>query len=266
MLMPGSSNDRINDITFSVKDITVYSNKQGHRFMINLKEHFRIVCISRGGAEFVFSDRTIPSHAGDILYIPSETQYTSKWDTTTSSTFFMLDLKLLDHNNADLNFGNEPKILFHDDIHFYDELNKDIEHLTYDIPFGWLNRMSLALKVLYYISDDSSNEKYSKSYWKIRNGIRYIEENFSSDFLVSDIAELCMMSEGNFRRLFTSVKGMSPIAYRNRLRIQKSTELLKSGLYNVTEAGAAVGMDDIKHFSKLFKQITGNNPSQILKN
>ncbi|NLC43948.1 MAG: AraC family transcriptional regulator [Clostridiales bacterium] len=265
MLMPGSSNDRINDIAFSLKDIMVYSNKPGHSIKIDLNEHFRIVYISRGSAEFVFSDRSIQSRAGDILYIPSETQYTSKWDTENPSTFFMLDLKLLDHKDTGLNFGVKPRILFHDDIHFYDEFIEDIEHLTYDIPYGWLNRMSLALKLLYYISADSSNEKYSKSYWKIRNGIRYIEEKFSSDFLVSDIAELCLMSEGNFRRLFNSVKGMSPIAYRNRLRIQKSTELLKSGLYNVSEAGEAVGIDDIKHFSKLFKQITGSNPSQILK-
>jgi AraC-like DNA-binding protein len=266
MLIPGSSNDRINEITFSLKDIMVYSNKPGHRIRVSLNEHFRIVYISRGGAEFVFSDRSIPSIAGDILYIPSKTQYTSIWDVTTVSTFFMLDLKLLDHNKSELNFGDEPKILFHDDIHFYDELIEDIEHLTYDIPYGWLNRMSLAQKVLYYISADSSNEKYSKGYWKIRNGIRYIEENFSSDFLVADIADLCMMSEGNFRRLFTNVKGMSPIAYRNKLRIQKSIELLKSGLYNVSEAGEAIGINDVKHFSKLFKQITGTNPNQILKN
>ncbi len=265
MLMPGSSNDVINDIAFSLKDIMVYSNKPGHRMRVSLNEHFRIIYISSGSAEFVFCNRSIQSRAGDILYIPSETQYTSKWDTENPSTFFMLDLKLLNDSNAGLNFGNEPKILFHDDIHFYDELIEDIEHLTYEIPYGWLNRMSLALKLIYYISADSSNEKYSKSYWKIRNGIRYIEENFSSNFIVSDIAELCLMSEGNFRRLFTSVKGMSPIAYRNKLRIQKSIELMKSGLYNVSEAGEAVGISDIKHFSKLFKQITGNNPSQILK-
>jgi YesN/AraC family two-component response regulator len=61
------------------------------------------------------------------------------------------------------------------------------------------------------------------------------------------------------------LKGMSPVGYRNKLRIQKSIELLKSGQYNVTEAGQAVGIDDVKYFSKLFRQTTGALPSKIME-
>ena len=176
----------------------------------------------------------------------------------------MLDLRL-PNNYSDIDFGDQPKILFHDDYHFYDELLKDIERLSSDIPYGWLNRFSLCIKILYHISTDSSNEKYGESYWKIRNGIRFIEENFASDYLVSDVADVCMMSAANFRRLFSNLKGMSPVSYKNKLRIHKSLELLKTGQFNVSEAGQAVGINDVKHFSKLFKQIVGITPSKIIK-
>ena len=53
--------------------------------------------------------------------------------------------------------------------------------------------------------------------------------------------------------------------YRNRLRMQKASELLKSGKHTVSEAAEAVGIQDIKYFSKLFKRYTGFNPSFIRK-
>lgn len=258
------SDHSIKKISMDLKDILVITNKPGHQISINLGEHFRIVYLSKGGTEFIFSDRMILVKSGDILYIPPNTSYSSKWDPDQPSTFFMLDLKL-PNDDSNIDFGTQPRILFHDDYRFYDELLNEIERLSSDIPYGWLNRFSLCMKVLYYISADSSNEKYGESYWKIRNGIRFIEENFTSDFLVSDAADVCMMSTGHFRKTFTNLKGMSPVAYKNKLRIHKSMELLKSGQFNVSEAGQAVGINDVKHFSKLFKQITGITPSKIIK-
>ncbi|UKI38466.1 MAG: AraC family transcriptional regulator [Clostridiales bacterium] len=42
------------------------------------------------------------------------------------------------------------------------------------------------------------------------------------DISVGDLAKMCSTSEGNFRRLFKKYKNMSPITYRNYLRIKKS--------------------------------------------
>ena len=57
--------------------------------------------------------------------------------------------------------------------------------------------------------------------------------------------------------------GMSPVEYRNRLRINRATELLKTGEYTVGEAAESVGIRDIKYFSKLFKRYAGVNPRVI---
>ena len=55
---------------------------------------------------------------------------------------------------------------------------------------------------------------------------------------------------------------MSPVDYRNSLRIRRATELLREGM-SVTRAAEAVGINDLKYFSKLFKRFTGLSPSVI---
>ena len=54
---------------------------------------------------------------------------------------------------------------------------------------------------------------------------------------------------------------MSPIKYRNMLRINKSLEILKTGEYSVIETAMIVGFDDTAYFSRLFKERFGNSPS-----
>jgi len=77
---------------------------------------------------------------------------------------------------------------------------------------------------------------------------------------------VCFLSPASFRRLFLECKGMSPGEYRNRLRIRRASELLKTGAYTVSEAAEQVGIGDIKYFGKLFKRYTGLTPGTIKKN
>ena len=59
--------------------------------------------------------------------------------------------------------------------------------------------------------------------------------------------------------------GMSPVEYRNKLRMQKAAILLRTGSSTVGEVAEAVGISDIKYFSKLFKRCIGVSPSAIKK-
>ena len=60
-------------------------------------------------------------------------------------------------------------------------------------------------------------------------------------------------------------KRVTPEEYRNRLRIRRASELLKTGKYTVAEAAEQVGIRDIKYFGKLFRRYTGINPSPLKK-
>jgi transcriptional regulator GlxA family with amidase domain len=57
---------------------------------------------------------------------------------------------------------------------------------------------------------------------------------------------------------------MSPIKYRNMLRLNKALEILKSGEYSVIETAMIVGFDDPAYFSRIFKDQFGNSPSYFI--
>lgn len=65
-----------------------------------------------------------------------------------------------------------------------------------------------------------------------------------------------------FRKLFTEVMGISPIAYINDIKIKKAKEMLKSDYGSITDIAHSLGYLDIYDFSRAFKKHTGIPPSK----
>ncbi len=72
------------------------------------------------------------------------------------------------------------------------------------------------------------------------------------------------MSQASLRRLFKETFGVSPITYKNNLRIKMACSLIKSGAYSVNEISEILGFEDIYAFSHAFKKATGVTPSKYV--
>ena len=59
---------------------------------------------------------------------------------------------------------------------------------------------------------------------------------------------------------------MSPLQYRNRIRLKKARYLLSTGEYTATQVADAVGFTDYNHFGRLFRRYYGYTPMQVKKN
>ncbi|WP_336518040.1 chromate resistance protein ChrB domain-containing protein [Pollutibacter soli] len=53
--------------------------------------------------------------------------------------------------------------------------------------------------------------------------------------------------------------------YIRKLRIDKAKELIQKDKYSLTEIAYLTGFSDQSHFTRVFKQVTGKNPSQFKK-
>ena len=89
-----------------------------------------------------------------------------------------------------------------------------------------------------------------------------MSENWHENRTVSYYAELCNMSEMNFRRLFREYTGMSPIEYRNDIRLTNARNKLQSGEYNVSEAAEICGFSNLSFFIRLYKKKYGYTPKK----
>lgn len=68
------------------------------------------------------------------------------------------------------------------------------------------------------------------------------------------------MPERTYTRRFKQATGLKPIAYLQRLRIERARELLELTLQPVEEIGPQIGYEDTAHFRRLFKRLTGLAP------
>ena len=68
--------------------------------------------------------------------------------------------------------------------------------------------------------------------------------------------------------LFNKVKtitGMGIVDYVNKQRIDKSIVLMNTTSMNITEISEVVGFSSLRYFSKVFKSIIGETPSNYRK-
>ena len=235
-----------------------------HKYVMNPSPIDRFVYITKGRAVFSSEGEELCAGAFDMIYLPCEGAYRSHWQE--DSEFMVIDLLLHDAKGTPIRFGEKTQILFSDPHGAYRGLLEELAaKADASGPFDWLERLSLSFKLLCEMARDSNRTQLDEHYRRIRAGLSFLQNNFTLDFPVEDLAKMSCISVGSFRKSFSEYTGVSPVEYRNRLRIQKAMELLKTGNYTVGETAEAVGIRDIKYFSKLFKKYAGVSP-RVIKN
>ncbi len=95
--------------------------------------------------------------------------------------------------------------------------------------------------------------------------IDYVFKNYDKNIDVDEIIKKCGISASRFRAGFKAVMKKSPLQFLIDYRMKQAKRFLMLGKYNVSEVCVMVGYDDIHYFSRLFKQKTGVNPSEMIK-
>ena len=117
------------------------------------------------------------------------------------------------------------------------------------------NSLFLSAKIyelLYYLEqiDDSVPKKYQK----ILPALLDLKRQYFKNEKISYYAELCSMSESNFRKLFKEYTGKSPIEYRNMIRISALQTLLNTGESTIGEASYLVGFNNKAFFYEVYNK------------
>jgi AraC family transcriptional regulator len=93
--------------------------------------------------------------------------------------------------------------------------------------------------------------------------VNYIEENSNQILNLDILAGVSGFSKYHFIRIFTSIVGMTPIAFVNRERLQKSVYLLAETNKTILEISNQCGFESVSTFNALFKKHFSKTPSEI---
>ena len=194
-------------------------------------------------------------NAGELIFIPKNTVYTGIYlEDNTEIKIVQFDIA----NGEMPSYLSRPvKIKMPNSGDLIEEFFTPSKNRNSSHPFYYL---SCLYGLLWQI--DESNSKIPNKYKNLKAALLEISENWQMSESVSHYAELCNMSEVNFRRLFKEYTGMSPIEYRNNIRLINAKNKLQSGEYNVSETAELCGFSNLSFFIRLYKKKYGCTPKR----
>ena len=106
------------------------------------------------------------------------------------------------------------------------------------------------------------NNVGKRAYRTVLPAIHYIDNNFEKKITIDELSRLCVMSNTNFRRIFTAVCGVSPIQYLLNVRLRRAKDYLSHTKFSVDEIAQKCGFNDVEYFCRIFKKRTRISPGK----
>ena len=95
----------------------------------------------------------------------------------------------------------------------------------------------------------------------VERSLGFIHEHYARDFDIDELASQVAVSPSYLFRLFKKKMLVTPMHYRNIVRIDKAKLLLADLALTVDAVAERVGYADPKYFARVFRDLVGASPS-----
>ena len=92
--------------------------------------------------------------------------------------------------------------------------------------------------------------------------VRYMNDNYMYQIRIADLAAAIGVERSYLSRVFFQEYHQSPQQCLGRPRLEKAMRMLEEGNRSVSEIAAAVGYEDARSFTRMFRQKQGMSPSE----
>jgi AraC-like DNA-binding protein len=105
-----------------------------------------------------------------------------------------------------------------------------------------------------------SNEERNRWMLRARDAI---DRDYARQLDIPALARIALVSEAHFIRTFRATFGETPHRYLQRRRVERAIALLRNTDRSVTDICFAVGFSSPGTFSRTFRQVVGQSPSDF---
>lgn len=224
----------------------IHKNRPSHGFVLNDSESRKDYC---------FSDGTVlKTTENDLFYLPKGSSYEVK--TITQGSCYAINFNAdIEQSPFSINIRNNEKML---------KIFKNAVKEWYaKTPFYQITIKKSVYEILIMLArEQQKNYLPGKKEQIIMPALEKINSDFTKPNLsIHNLAKICNVSEVYFRKIFIEKLGISPKEYIINTRINHAKDLLKSGMFSVSEVATLCGYAEPCHFSREFKKITGETPN-----
>jgi AraC-like DNA-binding protein len=119
--------------------------------------------------------------------------------------------------------------------------------------------------LIHLASKDYLNRRFTTKNQRILTIHEFLMKNYREEIDLKRIASLVNMAEGSVCRFFKMEVGMTIFEYLNKIKIEFACKLLMDNSLSIIDVGLDSGFNNLSHFNKQFKKITGLPPKDYRK-
>jgi len=140
-------------------------------------------------------------------------------------------------------------------------------------PYSELSIFSLLIRTLISLYENHIQttdlfqnvnvNKHQEYVAKFGNLLEYIDNHYTEDLTLEDMADVIGFSKYHFSRLFKQYTNFTFCDYLKHRRIQAAEMLLEQPEYSITEVALQAGFPSISTFNRIFKEYKNCTPTEF---
>lgn len=227
-------------------------------------EH-ELIYVEQGSVLVSHNEQSYTLHAGDLIFIHSEDIHYISSSSDGIVQIIMYDGSFLPDMMKSVYLQNP---LLSDTYHFPDIFASIALEQQKKSTF-YVEKIHVLLETLLidiYRKEATKKVKNDDKHMNLpsyKKLLYEIQENVV-DITFAQATDMMGLSDAYFSRYFHKLSGMTFSRYVNTIRIEKAIMILKEKKdMTITEVSRQCGFDTIRHFNRVFKDITTMTPEQI---
>jgi len=206
--------------------------------------------------------RRIDIPEGGLFYLPEGIRYKAVWDGNPNIDFISLHII---SRRPDISTSERYAMAYIEDMSTPETKDRFVR--IYNL-FSTGEKINLVRAIGIYYLFFSEVLQYLQPEPPVRlnpaliTAIEYIESNYGNNFSITELAEHCCISESRLFHIFRNELGMTPIKYRNEIRVEKAAEILRASDITLEDVAERCGFNSVTYFRETFREYTGLTPTE----
>lgn len=251
------------------EDITFYkAHLNNYSFDRHVHEDYTISVIKDGVMDAFMKGKMVQVHNLNIAMLnPDEVHSNASEPTKDYKHFSLYFSKEYVNKLRDMGLSKQ-EVVFKDSTLNDVCLAQKLIHLIEQDEKGLISRLDFESKLVSYVNElilkntsTKNLEKLTSHEIMIERAKEYMNDNYSLDLSLEDIAKELDISKYHFLRLFKEKTFISPHAYLMARRVEKARESLQGGK-KIIQSAYESGFHDQSHLNRRFKSVFGITPKE----
>ena len=240
-----------------------YNTRQSH--VCSARDSNGLILYTKGGHKRVLpSGEEFSARAMDFVYLPYGAEYRSTL-LESGTEYYQIDFQCVEDGHYTRIF-DMPMVIRHPRSEPYMAKIKEIydmyvEHRTAYAMFCLGKIAEIAAQML---REETEHAAHPTGMERMMKSVEHIRNHYAENTPREELARYSNTCVSNLEKNFMRCFGVSPIAYRNRLRIEHAKMLLEGGC-SIAETAAKVGFSDVYYFSRVFRQYAACTPGKFVR-